>query len=159
MKKTKRLISAFLCCVFGMFTVALAEPGTSDDPLISKSYIENQLMPQIKQYIESRLAEVGGGGSSSGAAAVTADKFNVVNASAGQQIICSAGTELILRMGSASVIATEKGGIADTTDGFDLADGTFMPANHLLIVPVSDGRGVRATTDIIVMIKGGYTVK
>ena len=114
-------------------------------------------MPQIKQYIESRLAEVGGGSGS--AAAVTADKFNVVNASAGQQIICSAGTELILRMGSASVIATEKGGIADTTDGFDLADGTFMPANHLLIVPVSDGRGVRATTDIIVMIKGGYTVK
>ena len=151
-------LGALAAAVCALATVVLAEPGASDDPLISKSYIENQLMPQIKQYIESRLAEVGGGGSGS-AAAVTADKFNVVNASAGQQIICSAGTELILRMGSASVIATEKGGIADTTDGFDLADGTFMPANHLLIVPVSDGRGVRATTDIIVMIKGGYTVK
>lgn len=149
-------LGALAAAVCALATVVLAEPGASDDPLISKSYIENQLMPQIKQYIESRLAEVGGGG---GAAAVTADKFNVVNASAGQQIICSAGTELILRMGSASVIATEKGGIADTTDGFDLADGTFMPSNHLLIVPVSDGRGVRATTDIIVMIKGGYTVK
>lgn len=149
-------LGALAAAVCALATVVLAEPGASDDPLISKSYIENQLMPQIKQYIESRLAEVGGG---SGAAAVTADKFNVVNASAGQQIICSAGTELILRMGSASVIATEKGGIADTTDGFDLADGAFMPSNHLLIVPVSDGRGVRATTDIIVMIKGGYTVK
>ena len=147
-------LGALAAAVCALATVVLAEPGASDDPLISKSYIENQLMPQIKQYIESRLAEVGGG-----AAAVTADKFNVVNASAGQQIICSAGTERIRRMGSASVIATEKGGIADTTDGFDLADGAFMPANHLLIVPVSDGRGVRATTDIIVMIKGGYTVK
>lgn len=152
-------LGALAAAVCALATVVLAEPGASDDPLISKSYIENQLMPQIKQYIESRLAEVGGGGSGSGAAAGTADKFNVVNASAGQQIICSAGTELILRMGSASVIATEKGGIADTTDGFDLADGAFMPSNHLLIVPVSDGRGVRATTDIIVMIKGGYTVK
>lgn len=152
-------LGALAAAVCALATVVLAEPGASDDPLISKSYIENQLMPQIKQYIESRLAEVGGGGSGGGAAAVTADKFNVVNASAGQQIICSAGTELILRMGSASVIATEKGGIADTTDGFDLADGAFMPSNHLLIVPVSDGRGVRATTDIIVMIKGGYTVK
>lgn len=150
-------LGALAAAVCALATVVLAEPGASDDPLISKSYIENQLMPQIKQYIESRLAEVGGG--SGGTAAGTADKFNVVNASAGQQIICSAGTELILRMGSASVIATEKGGIADTTDGFDLADGAFMPANHLLIVPVSDGRGVRATTDIIVMIKGGYTVK
>lgn len=152
-------LGALAAAVCALATVVLAEPGASDDPLISKSYIENQLMPQIKQYIESRLAEVGSGGSGGGAAAVTADKFNVVNASAGQQIICSAGTELILRMGSASVIATEKGGIADTTDGFDLADGAFMPSNHLLIVPVSDGRGVRATTDIIVMIKGGYTVK
>lgn len=152
-------LGALAAAVCALATVVLAEPGASDDPLISKSYIENQLMPQIKQYIESRLAEVGGGGSGGGTAAVTADKFNVVNASAGQQIICSAGTELILRMGSASVIATEKGGIADTTDGFDLADGAFMPSNHLLIVPVSDGRGVRATTDIIVMIKGGYTVK
>lgn len=151
-------LGALAAAVCALATVVLAEPGASDDPLISKSYIENQLMPQIKQYIESRLAEAGGG-SGGGAAAVTADKFNVVNASAGQQIICSAGTELILRMGSASVIATEKGGIADTTDGFDLADGAFMPSNHLLIVPVSDGRGVRATTDIIVMIKGGYTVK
>ena len=151
-------LGALAAAVCALATVVLAEPGASDDPLISKSYIENQLMPQIKQYIESRLAEVGGGSGGS-AAAVTADKFNVVNASAGQQIICSAGTELILRMGSASVIATEKGGIADTTDGFDLADGAFMPSNHLLIVPVSDGRGVRATTDIIVMIKGGYTVK
>ena len=152
-------LGALAAAVCALATVVLAEPGASDDPLISKSYIENQLMPQIKQYIESRLAEVGGGNNGGGAAAVTADKFNVVNASAGQQIICSAGTELILRMGSASVIATEKGGIADTTDGFDLADGAFMPSNHLLIVPVSDGRGVRATTDIIVMIKGGYTVK
>ena len=151
-------LGALAAAVCALATVVLAEPGASDDPLISKSYIENQLMPQIKQYIESRLAEVGNG-SGGGAAAVTADKFNVVNASAGQQIICSAGTELILRMGSASVIATEKGGIADTTDGFDLADGAFMPSNHLLIVPVSDGRGVCATTDIIVMIKGGYTVK
>lgn len=151
-------LGALAAAVCALATVVLAAPGASDDPLISKSYIENQLMPQIKQYIESRLAEVGGG-SGGGTTAGTADKFNVVNASAGQQIICSAGTELILRMGSASVIATEKGGIADTTDGFDLADGAFMPSNHLLIVPVSDGRGVRATTDIIVMIKGGYTVK
>ena len=98
-------LGALAAAVCALATVVLAEPGASDDPLISKSYIENQLMPQIKQYIESRLAEVGGG--SGGAAAVTADKFNVVNASAGQQIICSAGTELILRMGSASVIATE----------------------------------------------------
>lgn len=138
--------------------VVLAEPGGSDDPLISKSYIENQVIPQLKQYVESRLAETGNTGGAGGTEAA-ASKFNVVNVSAGQQVICSAGTELILRMGSASIIATEKGGIADTTDGYDLSDGVAVPSNHLLIVPVSDGRGVKATDDIILMIKGGYTVK
>lgn len=138
-----------------MSVAVLAEPGASDDPLITKSYIENTLMPQLKQYVESRMAEIGTGGTGT----ETAAKFNVVNISAGQQVICSAGTELILRMGNATVIATEKGGIADTTAGYDLANKAQVPANHMLIVPVSDGRGVKASTDIIMMIKGGYTVK
>ena len=62
-------------------------------------------------------------------------------------------------MGKATIIATEKGGIADTTAGFDLADGNDMPSNHLLIVPLADGRGIRASSDVIVMIKGGFTKK
>ena len=138
-----------------MFTVVLADPGTEGDPLISKSYIDDVLMPKIEQYVESRIAGLSGGSGGKGEVA----SFVVVEASAGDEIICSAGTELILRMGSATVIATEKGGIADTTAGYDLAHGTPMPSNHLLIVPVSDGRGIKANNDIIVMIKGGYTKK
>ncbi len=135
-----------------MFTVVLAEPGTEDDPLISKSYIENQVIPRLEQYIESRIAEIRAGGSN-------VDSFKVVEATKGQEIICLAGAELILRMGKATIIATEKGGLADTTAGYDLANGTEMPSNHLLIVPVGDGRGIKATENIIVMIKGGYTIK
>lgn len=155
MKKTRFFISVFLCCILGMFTVVLAEPGTSDDPLISRSYIENQLMPSVRKYVESRIAEItaGNGGNAANVG------FEVVEAKAGSEIICSAGAEMILRMGSAEIIATEKGGLADTTDGYDLADKALMPSNHLLIVPVSDGRGVRAQTDVILMIKGGYTVR
>ena len=136
------------------FSAVLAEPGGNDDPLISKSYIENVLMPSIKQYVESRIAEV-----NSGTGAGAAETFKVVEVKKDQQLICSAGTELILRMGTATIIATEKGGIADTTAGFDLANNVPMPANHLLIVPVADGRGIKATADILVMVKGGYTIK
>lgn len=156
MKKNKRFrfgIVTMVCFVLCMFTVVLAEPGTEDDPLISKSYIENQVIPRLEQFIESRISEIRSGGSAA------ADTFKVVEAQSGQEIICSAGTELILRMGKATIIATEKGGIADTTAGYDLANGTAMPSNHLLIVPVGDGRGIRATENVIVMIKGGYTVK
>lgn len=153
--KTKKIkIAAVILCLALSFSAVLAEPGGSDDPIISQSYVENVLMPTIKQYVESRIAEVNSGKGTGSAAT-----FEVVEATSGQQIICSAGTELILRMGSASVIATEKGGLADTTAGFDLADGTAMPSNHLLIVPVADGRGIKANNNIIVMIKGSYTIK
>ncbi len=155
-RRLKFMIVSGLICLCTMFTVVLAEPGTDDDPLISKSYIENVLMPKIEQYVESKLAGLSSGGTSEGA---DADTFKVVEAKEGDEIICSAGAELILRMGKAEIIATEKGGLADTTAGTDLANGTAMPANHLLIVPVADGRGLKAQTDIIVMIKGGYSIK
>lgn len=157
MKKRMRfMIVSVLICLCTMFTVVLAEPGTDGDPLISLSYIEDVLMPRIEQYIDSKLAGLSPGGTVEGAATNT---FVVVEAKEGDKIICSAGAELILRMGKAEIIATEKGGLADTTAGFDLANGTEMPANHLLIVPVADGRGIKAQTDIIVMIKGGYSIK
>ncbi|MBE7032207.1 MAG: hypothetical protein E7401_04510 [Ruminococcaceae bacterium] len=154
MKTKKFRIATVVLCLALCFSAVLAEPGGSDDPLISQSYIENVLMPSIKQYVESRIAEV-----NSGTGSGATDAFTVVEVKKSQQLICAAGTELILRMGSATIIATEKGGLADTTAGFDLANGVTMPANHLLIVPVADGRGIKATSDTLVMVKGGYTIK
>ncbi len=145
-----------LLCLTSVFTVVLAEPGTSDDPLISKSYIDTVLMPQIKEYVQNQISKVNSGGSSNPQGA--SDSFKVVSMEKGQKMICDAGTELILRMGSADIIATTKGGLADTTAGFDLSNGTPMPSNHLLIVPVDDGRGITAKNDVLVMVKGGYTI-
>lgn len=153
--KTKKIkVATIILCLALCFSAVLAEPGGNDDPLISKSYIENVLMPSIKQYVESRIAEV-----NSGSGTGTAETFKVVEVKKDQQLICSAGTELILRMGTATIMATEKGGLADTTAGFDLANNVPMPANHLLIVPVADGRGIKATSSVLVMVKGGYTLK
>ena len=139
-------------CIGLLFVNVIADPGTNDDPLISKSYIENVLIPRIEKLIDSKVS---GGGGNTGASS----SFTVVEARAGQEIICGAGSELILRMGSATVIATAKGGLADTTSGYDLANGTAMPSNHLLVVPVADGRGVKAQTNVIVLIKGSYSIR
>ncbi len=152
-RRLKFMITAVVLSVCTMFTVVLADPGTEGDPLISKSYIDDYLLPKIEQMIDSKIAGLGGGNSQ----AASAEVFEVVSLKAGEKVICSAGAELILRMGKATIVATEKGGLADTTAGYDLADGMAMPPNHLLIVPVSDGRGVVATTDVLVMIKGGYS--
>ena len=154
----KKFVEILVVCLVGLSVIAFADAGSSNDPLISLSYIENTLKPQLEKYIDSKIGSMdnsygGGSVSSSG------DKFTVVNLKKGNRLICEAGSELILRMGQAVIIATPKGGLADTTAGYDLPDGTLMPPNHLLIVPVADGRGMLATSDGIVMVKGGYSIE
>lgn len=143
-------IAMGICLVLGAVLPVVADPGSSSDPLVSKSYIEDTLMPQIKTLISDEVAKRD---------SKTGTSFTVVSLKAGQKLMCDAGCELILRMGNATVIATEKGGLADTTGGYDLANGSAMPSNHLLIVPVSDGRGITALNDVLVMAKGYYEIK
>jgi len=128
------------------FSGSAASPGTEDDPLVSLSYVNEVLMPQFKSYVDSQIQQQ------------SATSFQVVNVKKGQKIIGIQGTEFILRMGTANIIATQKGGIADATAGVDLPMNTPMPANHLLIVPFNDGRGVLMQTDGILLIKGTYTI-
>lgn len=143
---------AGLCAALTVAVPVVANPGSESDPLISQSYVTTTLMPEIEKMIKEEIAASGGNVSSS-------ESFRVISLSAGQKMICESGTELILRMGSATIIATQKGGIADTTSGFDLANGAAMPSNHLLIVPLDDGRGISANNDVLVMVKGGYEIK
>ncbi len=159
MKNKKKLmktgIALGLCLVLFGGIAVFSEPGGSDDPVVTKSYIVDKVIPEIKAYIDERF----GIAASEGVVTPATDKFMVVNVAKGKSVICEAGTELILRMGKGTIIATEKGGLADVTAGFDLASGTAMPSNHQLVVPVADGRGFRAEEDVIVMIKGAYSIK
>lgn len=138
----KKLLSSVLaaCAVFAFS--AAAAPGTDDDPLISKSYLDSVVYPYIDSVASSGTAGV-----------------QIVNLNAGSSLYATAGAEIILRGGEASVIATWKGGICDATSGWDLANGTEVYPNHLLIVPVNDGRGVYAKTDVILMVRGGYEIR
>ncbi len=123
-------------CVIATYIVN-AEIGGDGDPVISLSYLEQIFKPELTEQMS----------------------FKVVSLSKGQTLDCKAGAELILRMGTADIVATAKGGLADVTAGTDLSNGMHMPSNHHLIVPVGDGRGVMATSDCLVMVKGEYEIK
>ena len=133
----KKLIITLLVIALAFGTVGtvtmFATPGDSTDPIITLSYIENVLKGQIF--------------------------FKVVNMKKGNVLTCEEGTELVLRMGKANVFTTPKGGIADLTAGTDLYNTSVVPANHHLVVPVADGRGIEAKSDVIVLVKGDYTLK
>ena len=134
MKKIIITVLALTVIVSTVGAVTLfADPGDSSDPIITLSYVEDVVKKELS--------------------------FRVVNMSKGDVLIGEAGTEIILRMGTAEIIATQKGGIADLTSGTDLADGTNMPANHHLVIPVDDGRGIKAKDKVIVMVKGDFELK
>lgn len=152
--KPKILIPAAVgAALIGLTAVAvIATPGDGNDPIVTLSYINDTVIPSLKEYVDSKIAsapQTPTGSSSS---------YNLVNVKAGQKIIGSEGTEFVLRMGSGTIVATANGGVADLTDGTDLADGSPIPANHNLLSPKNDSRGLHMSTDGIILIKGTYTV-
>lgn len=153
----KKRAAYVLCAVLiGSATVAFAaSPGSAEDPLITKSYLDSVLLPQIYSYIDQAVSAL-----TPAAPTGSSEAFQVVTVGAGQKVTGGEGCELILRMGSATVVGSMRGGLADTTAGTDLSDAAPVPPNHMLIVPLADGRGVRvgANEDCIFMIKGTYTI-
>ncbi|MDP2872282.1 MAG: hypothetical protein Q8P31_07085 [Bacillota bacterium] len=104
-------------------------PGSDADPLVARSYVDQFLV------------------------------LAVVELAKGQTLEGGAGTEIILRSGTARAIASPLGGVCDLTGGRDLPQGEIVKANHLLLVPRADGRGIRAETAVFVMVRGPHTIK
>lgn len=112
----------------GRVTAQTPEPGSSADPLVSKSYVDQMTI------------------------------FRVVTVPAGQTIIGDGGTEIVLRGGKATAITTAQGGLLNVTSGVDVQQGEAISPNHLIVVPRNDGRGFLAETDLVLMVKGPATI-
>lgn len=118
------------------------QPGSANDPVVTKSYVDEQI---------KNLGDGGGGGQSSSIAVVTLNK--------GQVLVANNGSEFILRVGQANAMSKDGNGIPDVTLGKDIANGTAISKNSLLIFPAA-GRGITAVSEkIVVMVRGGYTVQ
>ncbi len=135
--KKKILIMFVALIVLFVIAAYAAQPGTDADPLVTKSYIENVVYPYVNN----------------------AAKFSVVNVPAKKSVICYAGTEVIVRSGTCTAIASANGGLSDVTMGMDIKNADVVPLNHMVIIPRSDERGIWAATDSIVMIKGDYNIR
>ncbi|HPU36026.1 MAG TPA: hypothetical protein PL078_04145 [Bacillota bacterium] len=126
------LVAAVVSLVFwGYSALAGAEdtPGGSGDPLVTQSYVD--------QYVQWKVAEM----------------------KAGQVLTGRAGSEILVRRGQAVVVDTSGNGIPDVTAGQDLKAGSKISLNHLLVIPREDGRGIKALDSVVVMYKGGATIR
>ncbi|HZK01292.1 MAG TPA: hypothetical protein VFC96_00340 [Anaerovoracaceae bacterium] len=116
------------------------EPGSSEDPVVTKSYVDSQIEAIRKSE-------------------TSPSTFTPVFVTAGKKLIGGEGTELILRSGGALAVAKGADGLSDVTEGKDLNGGFAVTKNHLLLIPRDDGRGISAATDIWVMVKGTYFIE
>ena len=100
---------------------AAAEAGSSGDPLVSLSYLNETYLQTILSKVDSRIAErntaliaqLGGSGSGGG----TTASFAVVTLSSGQVLKGEIGCEVMLRVGTASCVAPSAPGLIDETGG------------------------------------------
>jgi len=187
------------------YAAIAAEIGDKTDPLVSFSYISDELMPKIngmlddavkgktdefagilearsEQYkkdlekiisdfrasfsgdlndeafinavADAVIAKAGGSPSSPDGSSSVMVKVVVP---AGKTLTGMIGTQILLRLGSATVQASGTPGLIDLTSGGELADGRALERNHLYFISV-DGRGLKAGEEATVFVLGEYTI-
>lgn len=88
--------------------------------------------------------------------------FKVIKLPAGKIMLGGSSTEIIVRTKNGATAYLEKtatGGLSNLISGKDLKNGEIIPDNQLMLVPNGDGRGIKASKDSYIMVKGTYTIK
>ena len=160
-KKRTIMILAFalVAVVFaGVGAYAASTLGSRDDPLVTLSYLNERLYPElvskISEEADKAAAEVRQSlGSGSGT-----ETYAVVTLTKGKKLVGEVGCEILLRIGTATVSCVDNPGLIDTTDGSALNNGTSLTKNHLYMVTIAGG-GITAGSDTVkVVVRGGYTI-
>jgi hypothetical protein len=152
-KATKGLLAAAVVGTAIFASQAMADggsagvPGSADDPVVTKSYVDQQIQ---------RALGSGGGSGTSG--------LTVVELYPGQTLYGFEGTEFIVRTGQVQAVAGDKGdGLTDITEGADLRAGAPVSHNHLLLIARSDNRGLRLDPNYggvaYIMVRGKYEIR
>jgi hypothetical protein len=159
MRKLNVLLVVLLVATIALGAIVLAfgaegDPGTSSDPIVTKSYVDRaieNLRLALTEKIENGAGSSGTGGKGSA--------WQIVQAAKGQSVIGGQGTQIILRSGKALAIDNGSSGVSDLTGGADLMMDELISANHLLLVPRADGRGIKCETECWIMVLGAYELK
>ncbi|MBO3285277.1 hypothetical protein MKY98_23940 [Paenibacillus sp. FSL M8-0228] len=157
------------------------QPGTADDPVVTKSYVDQKIAQAIKGGVPASntsskttssttpatnaTSNTTASGTSSAGKTSTPEQtevLKVVDVKPGQKLIAKAGSEFILRNGYAVVYSMDASGAIDITSGTEIVHNQAVEKNHLLSFP-REGRGIQVKEGqkfgLVVMVRGGYTVQ
>lgn len=140
-----------LAAAAGISAYAAYHYGTENDSLITKSYLDQVLMPELINQFSAELEAVSGGTTEKGT-------FEVVTLSNGQTLTGQVGCEVMLRIGSAYASGPDSPVLVDTTSGSTLENGGTLTKNHLYMVTIVSN-GLTASSDgTKVLVSGSYTI-
>ena len=143
-----------LLTLSGILTVTVsfaAEAGSSDDPLVTLSYLNETFMDSIMEQVDEKIAQRTGGSDAN-------STFTVVTLTSGQVLTGDIGCEVMLRVGTAVCVSPSTPGLIDETTATTLNNGGALTQNHLYMMTI-EGRGVQATAATTkLLVRGGYTV-
>lgn len=142
-----------------------AQPGSVDDPVVTKSYVDEQIRKLLNGGAPAATptpvptATPTPGVTPPAAATITVDNIKL---EPNQTIYINAGADAVVRTGKVIAVSSDTNGIADVTAGKDILPGTSVETNHMLLFP-RDGRGLKPDPkfkeEIYITIRGGYVIQ
>ncbi len=141
---------------------------TSDDPLVSLSYVEKmrdelkaeikkEMEAQIEQMVRDAVADI----SASGGGNIAVEYvYESVKLNAGEKLIARSGCELLLISGSCKAVTPSvTQTLIDKSSDTSLSNGMDIVKNHLISIPKADGRGIVAVWNgTEIMVRGDYEI-
>ena len=172
MKNLKKILISSIA-ILSATTVYASTPGTQEDPLVSRSYLEQRLSQIIgtelsdeilDNIIQTVIANVMFQLQSTlnitqAPPSTEIFQFTPVFLEAGTILIGHTGTELIIRGGVVQAYVYGTDGIVNVTRGIEHFADDILAHNELLLIPRRDARGIRILSDAWVMIRGGYSIR
>ena len=135
---------AMLCALgitIGGVTALAAAQGSQEDPLITLSYLESVLRPDLEKKVDAAVAQAGPATTGTGSTVFAAKSLEK-----GDSFTPGAGREILVISGSLTAV----GALTDTTAGKTVSAGEVLEVGHLYIT-ASDTAGCRATAAASVM--------
>ena len=141
--------------VAGATAAAITNYGSQSDPLVTLSYLNDTVKPAIMDELDRKLANASSGGSVNSGES----DFTVVTLSKGQVVKCDVGTEIMLRIGSASSYGPDSPRLIDSTTGDAVSSsGSALTKNHMYVVTIVNNGITATSSNTKILIRGSYTI-
>ncbi|NLT58843.1 MAG: hypothetical protein GXX99_07770 [Clostridiales bacterium] len=174
MKKRMAVQLAIAALLLVASVLTIAASGTAEDPLISLSYLNGVLVPQLEEKVDTRVKaamanELGQAvqeavdarfDSGELPAQSGGSQYVAVQLAEGQSILSASGSlEVLLRRGIFHCVDPEGQGITNVTLGSEVSNGSDLTLQNLYLIPREDGRGILCdSAEGWVMVRGSYTL-